>query len=231
MAKKNLDDIIDEKIRKNVKEFVSNHKGEKIDAVLAEFSKQTGIKKIRCINRVQTPIEITSGKIPRYLAPEDYFAAIIWEIPGDKKTYKAQYIRRNEVEKDKKGFNVVKANVIESGKPHPAAKQICVLHKDDYLEFTDDGKMYLCRIVGFSATNQCIYIRPIFSVTDCADWIYSTSEKMIENNSCWIKTKKNTFDVVPQAKQNFLTVNAIFGKLQAHLVTVSPIGKVFRKKS
>lgn len=231
LGEKNLDDIIDEKIRKNVKEFVSNHKGEKIDAVLAEFSKQTGIKKIRCINRVQTPIEITSGKIPRYLAPEDYFAAIIWEIPGDKKTYKAQYIRRNEVEKDKKGFNVVKANVIESGKPHPVAKQICVLHKDDYLEFTDDGKMYLCRIVGFSATNQCIDIRPIFAVTDCADWIYSTSEKMIENNSCWIKTKKNTFDVVPQAKQNFLTVNAIFGKLQAHLVTVSPIGKVFRKKS
>ena len=82
LSEKNLDDIVDEKIKKQVKDYVQKHKGEKIDAVLAEFSKTTGIKKVRCINRVQTPIEIKSGSVPRYLAPEDYFAAIIWEIPG-----------------------------------------------------------------------------------------------------------------------------------------------------
>ncbi|MCR4821451.1 MAG: type II CRISPR RNA-guided endonuclease Cas9, partial [Treponema sp.] len=148
LSEKNLDEIVDEKIREKVKNFVEEHKGEKIDVILTRFSQETGIKKVRCINRVQTPIEINSGKVPRYLTPEDYFAAVIWEIPGDKKTYKAQYIRRNEVCKNDKGINVVKTEILEKNKPHPAAKLLCTLHKDDYLEFTDSGKMHLCRIAG-----------------------------------------------------------------------------------
>lgn len=229
LSEKNLDDIVDEKIKEIVKEYVNQHKGEKIDSILTSFSNETGIKKVRCINRVQTPIEITSGSVPRYLAPEDYFAAVIWEIPGDKKTYKAQYIRRNEVEKNSKGINVVKASVLEKGKPHAAAKEICMLHKDDYLEFSDNGKMYLSRVMGFSATNQCLDIRPIYSVSDCYDWVNSTSEQMIQTSNCWMKKKKDSNELTPQAKQNFITVNSMFGKLNAKSVTVSPIGRVFRK--
>ena len=217
LTEKNLDDIVDEKIKQQVKDFLAKHKGEKIDSVLTDFSNQTGIKKVRCINRVQTPIEITSGEVPRYLAPEDYFAAIIWEIPGEKKTYKAQYIRRNEVEKNSKGLNVVKQSVLESGKPHPAAKQICMLHKDDYLEFTDNGKMYLCRIAGYSATSNRIDIRPVNSVSYCADWIYSTNETML--TGYW----------KPSTGQNWVSINILFSQLQAHSITVSPIGKICRK--
>ncbi|MBR5932418.1 MAG: type II CRISPR RNA-guided endonuclease Cas9 [Treponema sp.] len=217
LSEKNLDDIVDEKIRAQVKQFVSKHSDEKIDSILTQFSKETGIKKIRCINRVQTPIEITSGLVPRYLAPEDYFAAVVWEIPGDKKTYKAQYIRRNEVERNSKGLNVVKTSVLECGKPHPAAKQICLLHKDDYLEFTDNGKMHLCRIAGYAATNNKLDIRPIHSVSYCADWIYSTNENMLVGY--W----------KPTPSQNWISVNVLFSQLQAHPVTVSPIGHIFRK--
>jgi len=217
LSEKNLDDIVDEKIRTQVKHYVSKHSDEKIDSILTQFSKETGIKKVRCVNRVQTPIEITSGLVPRYLAPEDYFAAVIWEIPGDKKTYKAQYIRRNEVERNSKGLNIVKTSVLECGKPHPAAKQICLLHKDDYLEFTDNGKMYLCRIAGYSATQNKIDIRPIYAVNNSADWIYSTNENML--TGYW----------KPIAGQYYISVNAFFSQFQAHPVTVSPIGHVFRK--
>lgn len=217
LTEKNLDDIVDEKIKQQVKDFLAKHKGEKIDSVLTDFSNETGIKKVRCINRVQTPIKITSGEVPRYLAPEDYFAAIIWEIPGEKKTFKAQYIRRNEVEKNSKGLNVVKQSVLESGKPHPAAKQICMLHKDDYLEFTDNGKMYLCRIAGYAATNNKLDIRPTNSISYCADWIYSTNETML--SSYW----------KPSPGQNWISVNVLFSQLQAHPITVSPIGKICRK--
>ena len=228
LSEKNLDDIVDEKIKAQVKDYVGKHKGEKIDAVLTDFSKETGIKKVRCINRVQTPIEINSDKVPRYLAPEDYFAAVIWEIPGEKKTYKAQYIRRNEVDKT---TNEPKQTVLEEWKNlnHPAAKKICLLHKDDYLEFTDNGKMYLSRVMGFSATNQCLDIRPIYAVTDCYDWVNSTSEQMIQANNCWMKKKKDSIEWTPQAKQNFITINSMFGKFQAHPVTVSPIGRINRK--
>lgn len=218
LSEKNLEDIVDEKIKERVKEYVKLHHGEKLDAVLTSFSNETGIKKVRCINRVQTPIEITSGSLPRYLAPEDYFAAVIWEIPGEKKTYKAQYIRRNEVEKNAKGINVVKQSVLESGKPHPAAKEICLLHKDDYLEFSDNGKMYLCRIAGYAATNNKLDIRPIYAVSYCADWIYSTNEEML--TGYW----------KPSPGQNWVSVNVLFEKLKASSVVVSPIGRVFRKK-
>lgn len=218
LTEKNLNDIVDEKIKNQVKEYVAKHKGEKIDLILTDFSKETGIKKVRCINRVQTPIEIISGAVPRYLAPEDYFAAVVWEIPGEKKTYKAQYIRRNEVEKNAKGINVVKSSVLESKKPHPAAKQVCMLHKDDYLEFSDNGKMYLCRIAGYSATQNKIDIRPIYAVNNSADWIYSTNEDML--SGYW----------KPISGQNFVSVNVFFSQLSAKLVSVSPIGRVFRKK-
>lgn len=219
LKENNLDEIVDDKIREKVKEYVEKHKGEKIDAVLQNFSEETGIKKVRCINRVQTPIEITNGDVPRYLAPEDYFAAIVWEIPGDKKTYKAQYIRRNEVTKDSVGKTSVKKEVIEKGKPHPAAKQICILHKDDYLELTDNGKFYKCRIAGYAATNNKLDIRPIYSVTYNQDWLYSTNEKMLEG--FW----------KPAPGQNWISVNVLFGEKQAHLITVNPIGKVSRKNN
>lgn len=217
LSEKNLDDIVDEKIKERVKEYVKKHQGEKIDTILTSFSNETGIKKVRCVNRVQTPIEITSGSVPRYLAPEDYFAAVIWEIPGETKTYKAQYIRRNEVEKNSKGINVVKTSVLETGKPHPAAKEVCMLHKDDYLEFSDNGKMYLCRITGYSATQNKVTIAPIYAVTNCEDWILSTCDNML--NGYW----------KPISGQIAREITVLFDKLHAHKVTVSPLGRVFRK--
>ena len=216
LKEKNLDEIVDEKIRNDVKEYVEKHKSKKIEDILTEYSKNTGIKKVRCINRVQTPIEITSGKIPRYLAPEDYFAAIIWEIPGEKKTYKAQYIRRDHVTKNSDNQTVIKKEIIDN-KPHPAAKEICIVHKDDYLEFTENGKLLKCRIAGFSATNNCLDIRPIYAVNNCADWIYSTNENMLEKG--W-KVQKG---------HNFISVNILFGVKNAKPITVNPIGRVFRK--
>ena len=209
---------MDDKIRNKLQDFVALHKGEKFEELLERFSEQTGIKKVRCINRVQTPIVI-NGDVPRYLAPEDYFAAIIWQIPpkkeGAKPTFEAQYIRRTEVGKD----NRPKAAVIEAWKKqhHPAAKNLGILHKNDYLEFCDGGKWYKCRVAGFSATQNKLDIRPIYSVTDCKDWIIATDENQLEE--CWKLQKA----------QNWLSVNVLFGEKEARFITVNPIGRVFRK--
>ena len=64
---------------------------------------------------------------------------------------------------------------------------------------------------------DCFDIRPVCAVTDCKDWMTSTADNMTE--PCW-KLQKG---------QNFLRVNVLFGKKKAHLVTVNPIGRVFRK--
>ena len=214
LKENNIEDIVDVKIRSRLQDFYALHKGEKFEDLLQKFSEETKIKKVRCLNRVQTPIVINS-EVPRYLAPEDYFAAIIWQIPpkkdGAKPTYEAQYIRRNEVGKD----NKPKAGVVKA--PHPAAKNLGILHKNDYLEFSESGKWYKCRVAGFSATQNKLDIRPVFAVTDCKDWIIATNETLLE--SCWKQQKG----------QNFYSVNVLFGEKQARFITVNPIGRVFRK--
>lgn len=218
LKENNIEDIVDAKIRAKLQEFVSTQKGQKFESLLEEFSSQTGIKKVRCLNRVQTPIVI-NGDVPRYLAPEDYFAAIIWQLPpkkdGGKTTYEAQYIRRTEVGKD----NKPKTEVIEAWKRehHPAAKNLGVLHKNDYLEFSDGGNWYKCRVAGYSATRNQLDIRPMHAVNDCLDWIISTNDYQLE--PCW----------KPQKTQNWVSVNVLFGEKQARFITVNPIGRVFRK--
>ncbi len=218
LKENNIKDIVDLKIRSKLQEFVAAHKGQKFESVLEEFSAQENIKKIRCLNHVQTPIEI-KGDVPRYLAPEDYFAAVIWQLPpkkdGGKATYEAQYIRRTEVGKD----NKPKAEVIEAWKKqhHPATKNLGVLHKNDYLEFCYSGNWYKCRVAGYAATQNKLDIRPIYAVNDSFDWIISTNDYQLE--PCW----------KPQKGHNFISVNVLFGEKQAKFITVNPIGRVFRK--
>ncbi len=204
--------IVDRKIQKELNEFIATNKGRKFEELINEFSAQTGIKKVRIENRVQTPIEI-KGTVPRYLAPEDYYKAMIWAIPTGKNgevKYQAVFIRRDEVDEEGK--------LKVENKPHPAAKFICEVFKDDYLEISKDNQIHLAQVKGYSATQNKLDIRPVCAVDDCFNWILSTNERMLEGY--W----------KPQRKDNFVSVNVIFGELQAHLVTVNPIGRVFRKK-
>lgn len=225
LQEKDINSVVDDAIRRKIKEFISEHSGEKFEDIMQRFSekvwvgkasKESGkkykIKKVRCFNTVQTPIVFCQDSNPRYLAPEDYFAAVVWKIPTEKKdgkyTYKAQYVRRDEIGKDKK---------IAEIKPHPAAKKICTIHKGDYLEFSDNGIWYKCRVAGLKGSDGRLDIRPVFSVTDCADWLVATNDNMTE--PCWKRQKG----------QNFISVNILFGEKSARFITVNPIGRVFRK--
>ena len=215
LKEKDIDSVIDKNIQERLRTFVENHKGEKIEDIMQKFKEETGIKKVRCKNRVQTPIEITNcDDTKRYLCPEDYYAAVIWEIPakkeGAKPTYEAVFIRRDEVDENNQPKN--------ENKPHPAAKKIGIVHKNDCIEFVDNGIWYKARIAGYSASQNKLDYRPIYSVTDCNDWMIATANNMTE--SCWKQVKG----------QNFVSVNVLFGEKQARFITVNPIGKVFRKK-
>lgn len=229
LGEKNIDDVVDVKIRSLLNDFITKHKGEKHEDVMRQFSetewhgnpsadgkpgKKYKIAKVRCINRVQTPIEITSGRVPRYLCPEDYLAAVVWEIPpkkdGANPSYQATFIRRDEIGANGKPKNMEK--------PHPAAKKLCMVYKNDCLEFSDNGRWFKCRVAGYSATKNKFDIRPMYAVTDCKDWLISTNDAMTE--PCWKE----------QEGQNFISVNVLFGEKQARPITVNPIGMVFRKK-
>ena len=225
LKEKDIESIIDIKIQEKLKAFAEQHKGEKIEVVMQKFSEETGIKKVRCKNRVQTPIEITNiDDTKRYLAPEDYYGAVIWEIPakkeGGKPTYEAVFIRRDEVDE--------KNQPKEEKKPHPAAKKLGIIHKNDCIEFVDNGIWYKARIAGTNSAHKTLDCRPICAVTDCNDWIIATSDKMTE--PCWSKKDKKTNEIKYQKGQNEISVNVLFGEKQARFITVNPIGRVYRKK-
>lgn len=229
LKENNISDIVDVKVRQKLQEYVASHKGQKFEQILEDFthevwtgSKKNGngkkyrINKVRCINRVQTPIVI-EGDVPRYLCPDDYFAAIIWKVPakkdGGKDTYQAQYLRRDQIGSDNKPSK----EFLKEGMPHPAAKVICTLHKNDYLELSADGKMIKCRIAGYAATQNKLDIRPIYASNTLTDWIITTNDFMLEKY--W----------KPVDGQNFISVNVVFGELMARPITVNPIGRTFRK--
>ena len=227
LKEKDVDSIIDKVIKEKLQEFINQHSGEKFEEVLQAFSESTGIKKVRCKNTMQTPIAIQNeDKTMRYLSPEDYLMAIVWEIPpkkeGGKPKYEASFVRRDQIGADGKP----KTETVEA--PHPAARKICQVYKNDYLEFVDNGVWYKCRVAGYAATSNKFDIRPIFAVTDCKDWMIATQEEMTE--SCWIKKDKKSQEIKFQEGQNFISVNVLFGEKQARRITVNPIGRVFRKK-
>ena len=216
LKEKDIESIIDIKIQEKLKAFAEQRKGEKIEVVMQKFSEETGIKKVRCKNFDQKPIEITnSDETKRYLCTEDYLFAVVWEIPakkeGGKPTYEAKFYRRDEV--DEKG-----KPKLEKRPNHPTAKKLGSLYKNDYVEFVDNGIWYKARIAGLRGSDGRVDYRPIYAVTDCNDWIIATSDKMTE--SCWKQTKG----------KNLISVNVLFGEKQARFITVNPIGRVYRKK-
>lgn len=216
--RKNISDIVDESIRKELAAFADLHADKKWEEIVQEFSKKTGIKKVRCATFVQTPIIIHPDsknihKPTRYLNPVDYFAVVIWQLPtakeGELPKYVGQFVLRTEVDKKKEPIEK---------KPHPAAKKICELYKNDYLEYSKDNMWIKTRIAGYSATVNAIDIRPVYSTTDAFTWLTATNESMLEKG--W----------KPQKGQNFVSINVLFGIMSARKITVDPIGKVHYKK-
>lgn len=221
LKEKDIDSIIDICIREKLRTFVELHKGEKIENVMQIFVEETKIKKVRCKNFDQKPIEITnSDNTKRYLCTEDYLYAIVWKL-SDKK-YSISFVRRDEVDNNGKLNEKIK----NTKKPHPTAIQIGNLYKNDCIEFLDNNIWYKARIVGFKSDGRLDY-RPIYSSTDCKDWMISTSDLMTE--PCWCKIDKKTNQIKLQEGKNLISVNVLFGEKQARFITVNPIGRVFRK--
>jgi CRISPR-associated endonuclease Csn1 len=214
----NINKIIDVGIQKRLRDFIGLYQNERFENILVRFGEETGIKRVRCKTFQATipPISPRPGKPlseTRYYNPLDYFTAIIWEIPsnkeGSKPKYEAQFVRRNRAEIDGEGRPVRK-------RPHPAAREVCVLFKNDYVEFSENGIWKKARIAGYSATQGQLDVRPIYATDDAQSWIIATSEQMLEKG--W----------KPQKGQNYISVNVLFGACSARKITVSPIGEVRR---
>lgn len=213
-----IESIIDRHIKEEMRKFVAEAgEGRKFEELMQEFSQKKGIKRLRCKAAKQTSIHISANpKNPlssdRYLNPVDYFAVIIWQIPQPKDKppkYEGQYLRRTEVHADGTPKN--------DEKPHPAAKKICVLHKQDCIEFNENGVWLQARVAGLKASDNRLDIRPVCATQDVKSWLESIQDSMANKN--W----------APNPTQNFVAINVLFGKKSARSITVDPIGRIHRK--
>ncbi|HPX27800.1 MAG TPA: hypothetical protein PLG87_13420, partial [Treponemataceae bacterium] len=225
-------------IRSKLRTYVAEHSSEKIEKVLQDFSQKEWsvknsegqnkkhtyrIKKVRCYNHDQKPIAfpcVINGKETfRYYGSDSYVCAVIWQIPskkeGNNPTYEGQFVRYDQIVYNKKTGKQELPGKDES--IHPAAKKICTLFKDDYIEFSQDGVWRKGRVKSFKNDGR-LNVFPIFSSGTIIDWQKCTSESVLEKG--WPSQKD----------KNLISINVLFGSLSARHITVSPIGRVFREK-
>lgn len=119
-------------------------------SLLDEYSKKTGIRKVRVLKIEQMAKPIPTATYKRCV-PDAYVCCDIWRYP------------KNTQEKYKwKGVfwpyfdtpNGVPA--ADERKPHPAAKFICRLFKNDMIAFENNGHTSVKRVAGFSTTDNRI---------------------------------------------------------------------------
>lgn len=245
LKEKNIEDVVDggidgsKGIRNKLRTYVAEHSSEKIEKVMQDFSQKEWsvknsegqnkkhtyrIKKVRCYNHDQKPIAfpcVINGKETfRYYGSDSYVCAVIWQIPskkeGNNPTYEGQFVRYDQIVYNKKTGKQELPGKDES--IHPAAKKICTLFKNDYIEFSQDGVWLKARVAGYDTNANKLDIRPIFTVQYIKPWQIATNEAVLEKG--W----------KPQPGHNFVSINVLFGSLSAGHITVSPIGRVFRDK-
>jgi CRISPR-associated endonuclease Csn1 len=164
--------ICDRNLRAHVQAYLSDSskKGVKHEIALAEFSKEREIKRTRIFVANQTVAPIPSAPFKGY-APSAYACCDIWCIPPVKKKAKKAgkskwqgvfwpYAETVAGDPDKK-----------LKKPHPAARFVTRLFKDDLIAYEIDGGTQIMRVAGFSTTNNKLDVRFHFSANSDQNYI------------------------------------------------------------
>jgi len=153
--------IRDRKLRARVAACLEGAKNAGVDhdKALAAFARDHGVKSARVLVKDQTVVAVPSAPYKGY-APESYAFCDIWRAPkgGPGKWAKDEYVWQGvfwpyaetiggEVDKGRK-------------KPHPAARYVTRLFKDDMVAYEDGGETRIMRVAGFSTTNNRIDLRP-----------------------------------------------------------------------
>lgn len=161
---KECDQIRDPIIRRQVESLGLKEMKEKskVKAALDRFSEKHGIKSVRILVTDQTVKSIPSAPYKGY-APDSYVCCDIWRLPEGKTgawkkgVYKWQGVYWPYAETP----NGVPAP--QKKCPHPAAKFITRLFKNDMIVYEDNNQTCIMRVAGFSTTNHKLDIVPHFA--------------------------------------------------------------------
>lgn len=128
--------------------------GEKLDGILAGFAAAHGIKRVRILVRDQTLAGIPSAPYKRY-KPDSYVCCDVWWLPPRAPGKGARY------EGVFWGYRDVADGTLdrERGRPHPAARHVMRLFKDDLVATGPVEAPVIYRLYGFSTTNNRLDVR------------------------------------------------------------------------
>jgi hypothetical protein len=148
--------------------------------------------------------------------PGAYYRVDIWKIPQQKGKYKYEgvFISRPEATQQQLKEN----NDVSLQKPHPAAKLIISLCKNDIISLSNKKEQEFCRIAGFSRTQNKIDIRPLYASDTIAAWKKNTNIYLC--SPFWPSDIEG---------QYFKSLNALFNEYEVKLVKITMDGKpIFR---
>ncbi|MBT3333622.1 MAG: hypothetical protein HN394_19135, partial [Rhodospirillaceae bacterium] len=157
--------IRDPELRRDVRDYLREAASAnvKFDKALANFSKTHGIKRVRILLAGQTVAPVPSAPYKGY-APDSYVCCDIWRIPKgrpgkwakDAFTWEGQFWAYSETI----GCAPDNPPDKEAKRPHPAAKFIMRVFKDDLITYDDGGQAPIMRVTGFSTTNNRLDLKP-----------------------------------------------------------------------
>ena len=139
---------------------------------LPEFSKKTGVKNVRFYDKNQSIIKISHPqKNPRFskaVKTNGNHHISVWKMPDGKiKTDVVSNFKMNcsfEIKQNERGENFINKDKkflpeqnFEKLKPHPAAKLLIRLFKDDLVKLEESGEEKTARIAVIGSTGQCYY--------------------------------------------------------------------------
>ena len=175
LKKSEISTVRDKKIREDLElltKDVSKSKADenKLAVLLQNFSNETGIKNIRLLDKISTAVKIDHGKnnqLSKAISPDSKNHMSLWKMPdGTIVTDVVSNLRmtslyeiRNEdgiyvINKDKKFSD---NQFYEKLKPHPAAKLLIRLFKDDMVRLEKDGNLITAKITCVPDSTQCSY--------------------------------------------------------------------------
>lgn len=214
LSERDILNICDPLLRKQITDFTAKHPGEKLPEVLSRFSEENSIRSVRYFSKDQVPVSIKSCGNKAYM-PGDYYCADIWRIPlrQGRFKYDGVFISRPEAVQEFSGRK--NAPPIKRHE-HSAAKLVMRLCKNDIIELSSGTTRELCRVAGFSTTDNRIDIRPICAGDSIAAWIRDTNIHL--TSSFWPHNCEGHF---------FKSINTLFNENKIRLVIITVDGRLF----
>ena len=171
------DCIRDPLIRKQLNDYLATNLNPnerqnkaKLKKALKNFSVDRGIASMRILIKDQTVERVLSAPYKWY-KPDSYVCCDVWRSP--KRIGGAWRKGAYEWRGVYWSYSDTPSGIPqpETRKPHPAAKLIARLYKDDMIAYEDGDRVQVMRIAGFSTTNNKLDVVPHFAVDPQRNYI------------------------------------------------------------